>query len=82
MFFRSMNTREMCLVLFFFNKHLQRAYKRSKVKTCMGKLSTANFATAFNKSLVFTPTKEPLNESKWISDLHKQGEQLYAHTHL
>lgn len=65
----------MRLVLFFFflfNKHLQRAYQSSKVKTGMVKLSMADFASAFSKSLVFTPTKESLNESKWVSDLPKK----------
>lgn len=67
---------------FFFNKHLQIANQRSKVKTSMEKPSIANFATAFNKSLVFTPTKEFLNDPKWLSDLHRQGEQLYKQSHL
>lgn len=39
----------------------------------------ADFATAFNKSLVFTPAKEFPNDPKWLSDLHRQGEESYSH---
>lgn len=49
---------------FFLNKYLQRANQRSKVETCMEKHSMANFVTALNKSLVFTPTKEFPNDPK------------------